>query len=379
MILAYRMGAHTGDYTMSHVWPHDEELRLTGAGSDAIRPFKCLLLMPFESSFDEVARIVRDTVSATIEQLSEAFNQHLPQIDRIDWVTSSAAIQQEIWQKIWEADLVFCDITGFNPNVMFEFGVCAAWKNMRNVVLIRDASVQQSHVFNIQPIRYTAYQLQTDEGRSKFQREVSQLTDHAIISFPDSEGTAPEIISSLQLDFSGNRDDARIYTPPFAHRRMIDGALEFGSRTHFPHSWASIGKRKFKNFSLEFVAQFRNQMDQLAYIGVGLRSQNFYVQYAHFLYLTTEGRIIIANPTEDSKNFYYSETTLRPAMKIDLEGDHYFRVLFNDSILECQVDDYVAPPVNVVTMPKVFGEGLVRFQSHRSWMRIKRIEVRDLQ
>ena len=35
MILAYRMGAHTGDYTMSHVWPHDEELRLTGAGSDA--------------------------------------------------------------------------------------------------------------------------------------------------------------------------------------------------------------------------------------------------------------------------------------------------------------------------------------------------------
>lgn len=363
---------------MSQVWPHDEELRLAGAASDAIRPFRCLLLMPFDRSFDRVADILKSVVSATVEHLSFAFDLHLPLVERIDSVISSAAIQQEIWQKIWEADLVFCDITGFNPNVMFEFGVCAAWKNMRNVVLIRDATTQQGQVFNIQPIRYTSYQLETDDSLRKFQNQVSQLTQNAIISFPDSEGTAPEITMPLHLSFSDNRDDTRIYTPPFAHRRVIDGALEFGSRTHFSHSWASVGKRKFRNFSLEFVAQFRNRVDQQGYIGVGVRSQHYYAQYAHILYLDWEGKVGIANPNEDSERQYYSGKFIRSATTIDLEADHYFRVLFNDSVLECQVDDYVAPPMKVASMEKVFGEGLIRFQSHMCWMRIKRIEIRDL-
>jgi hypothetical protein len=333
--------------------------------------------MPFESSFDRVANILKHVVSATLEQLSFTFNQHLPQIERVDWVTSSAAIQQEIWQKIWEADLVFCDITGFNPNVMFELGVCAAWKNMRNVVLIRDAATQQSQVFNIQPIRYTAYQLGTDEGLAKFQQQVSLLTQNAIISFPDSEGTVPEITTPLHLSFSENRDDARIYTPPFAHRRVIDSALEFGSRTHFSYSWASVGKRKFKNFCLEFVAQFKNRVDQHGYIGVGLRSQHYYAQYAHILYLDWKGQIVIANPNEDAAKNFYSDRVLRPETAIDLQTDHHFRVLFNESVIEVQVDDFVAPSIKVASMEKVFGEGLIRFQSHMCWMAIKELTVRD--
>lgn len=43
-------------------------------------------------------------------------------VDRLDWVTSSGAIQQQIWQKIIEADLVICDLTDYNPNVMVEGG-----------------------------------------------------------------------------------------------------------------------------------------------------------------------------------------------------------------------------------------------------------------
>jgi len=44
-------------------------------------------------------------------------------------------IQQEIWREIEEADLIFCDITGYNPNVMFEAGACAAWKEMNRSFL----------------------------------------------------------------------------------------------------------------------------------------------------------------------------------------------------------------------------------------------------
>ncbi len=57
-------------------------------------------------------------------------NYSLPNIkvDRLDWLTSTGIIHSEIWQKIIEADLIFVDITGYNPNVMFELGVVSAWK-----------------------------------------------------------------------------------------------------------------------------------------------------------------------------------------------------------------------------------------------------------
>jgi len=77
--------------------------------------------MPFEDRFDDIASLIHDTAIEVFEQYKDFFA--LPQIDRLDWVTSAGAIQQQIWQKIVEADLVFCDITGYNPNVMLESGV----------------------------------------------------------------------------------------------------------------------------------------------------------------------------------------------------------------------------------------------------------------
>ena len=46
---------------MSEVWPLDAKLRLARSTSHGIRPFKCLLLMPFESRFNEVAKVIEKT------------------------------------------------------------------------------------------------------------------------------------------------------------------------------------------------------------------------------------------------------------------------------------------------------------------------------
>ena len=360
---------------MSEIWPLDVKNKLSGAATDAIRPFKCLLLMPFEGRFNQVAEVIRSTVSKMVDTFPINFGMDKLDIKRIDWVTSSGIIQQEIWQEIAEADLIFCDITGYNPNVMFESGVCAAWKELKQVVFIKDHFFKQQSAFDIAPIRYTEYELTTN-GIKEFQDKVAKLTLDVLIGFPDRHGSSPSIILPLEIDFKDNQDDLRIYTAPFAHRRIINGMMEFGSIASFSHSWASIGKEKLLNFELEFLAQFRNPNPDAGYIGVGLRSQHYYANFAHILYLTREGRIIITEPNEEPPLFY-KDRELRPFATIDIAGDHYFHIVFNETILSVQVDDY-SRLFQVSQMKKVFGPGLIRFQAHSTWMAIKKVKVTDL-
>ncbi len=56
---------------MTEVWPLHVRTRLAGTPTDAIRPFRCLLLMPFQEQFDDVAAIIHDTVSEVISQLAD--------------------------------------------------------------------------------------------------------------------------------------------------------------------------------------------------------------------------------------------------------------------------------------------------------------------
>jgi hypothetical protein len=321
-------------FVMTEVWPADVNRRLLGAATDALRPPRLLLLMPFEDRFDDIASLIHDTAVEMFEQYKDFFA--LPQIDRLDWVTSAGAIQQQIWQKIVEADLVFCDITGHNPNVMLESGVCAAWKDATQVVFIKDRAFNAEAPFDIKPMRYTEYEM-TYTGLKKFKPKLVALIQEAFIRFPD-RGTldAPDVPLPYAEDFSDNRDDPAIYTPPFAHRRLLDGCLEFGSLWMFSHSWATIGKKHLRDFSLQFTARFRNPIPEgSSYIGVGFRSQHYYANFAHVLYLNNDGRIVLTEPNENPPKFY-EDNILRPANAIDLDADHNFRIHFDQKLLRVE-------------------------------------------
>lgn len=357
---------------MSEIWPLDVKNRISGSVTEGIRPFKCLLLMPFETRFNQIAEVIKEIVENYVKSFHVKFGMELPVIKRIDWVTSTGIIQQEIWQEIAEADLIFCDITGYNPNVMFESGVCSAWKEIQQVVFIKDRFFKQQSAFDIAPIRYTEYEL-TSDGLRELEKKIIKITTDALIAFPDREGSSPKIVLPLELDFRDNADDLRIYTPPFAHRRVVNGYLEFGSREFFSHSWASVGKEKFLNFTLEFICRSVNPKPDASYIGVGMRSMHFYANFAHILYLNHNGRIIVTQPNEEPPNFY-KDLVLRPPMTANLEEDHHFQVTFNEKELSIQVDGFNRT-FQVGEMKKVFGPGLIRFQSYGCWMGIKKIKV----
>ena len=78
---------------MSEIWPLDVKNNLSGAGVDAVRPFKCLLLMPFEARFNQVAEVINKTVLEKIKNFGDILSEtELPKIERLDWITSSGVI-----------------------------------------------------------------------------------------------------------------------------------------------------------------------------------------------------------------------------------------------------------------------------------------------
>ncbi len=198
---------------MSEVWPLDVRLTQSQSASDRLRPFRCLLLMPFERRFDAVAEEIENCAKEVYASVPQILGQTVPKINRLDWVKSSGVIQNEIWSELIGADIIFCDITGYNPNVMFEGGVAAAWKQMHQVVFIRDRFFKQQSPFDIAPIRYTEYEL-TSEGLPGFREKIKKLILDAFISFPDSLINITAPCFPANIEFTDDHDDPRIYTPP---------------------------------------------------------------------------------------------------------------------------------------------------------------------
>src|SRR6266481_6363408 len=76
----------------------------------------CFVLMPFGSPYDGYYhKIIKPAADkAALDTL------------RSDEIYSTKAIIQDIWNKIWQARVIVADVTGKNPNVNYELGLCHA-------------------------------------------------------------------------------------------------------------------------------------------------------------------------------------------------------------------------------------------------------------
>ena len=57
-----------------------------------------------------------------------------------------------------------------------------------------------------------------------------------------------------------------------------------------------------------------------SYIGIGVRSQHYYANFAHMLYLNFDGRIVITEQNESPANFYEDNllrgpTSIKPSRR----------------------------------------------------------------
>jgi hypothetical protein len=358
----------------AHIWPHDVVEEAALSSGEPMRRFHCLLLTPFSSKrFEDLARAVEQVVRARAEALLPTVQLGGTLVERLDWVNAAGAIQHQIWERIAKADLIFCDVTGQNPNVMFESGVCAALKKIEQVVFLRDEFYRPDQPFDIAPFRFVTYSL-TSDGLPRFGERLVQFIDDAVVPFPDRPGDSPILSMPLEMDFSSNRDDRRLLTPPLAHRRVKGGRFEFGSLWMFPHSWATIGKHRFSTLRLSFSATFAQLHPEKdhGYIGVGVRSHHFYAGFGHIVYLNRTGEVMLAQPDESANG--YTDIQLRGRHPIEPSAEHRFEISLTGSDFSIRVDD-VARSFALNELPKLLGPGLIRFQSHLAWMGISQIRL----
>lgn len=115
------------------------------------------------------------------------------EVIRADKIASTHLIILNIIKNILDADLVICDISGKNPNVMYELGVRHSFN--LPTVLIKDH--QTSDIFDIQGMRYTRY----DENLrvDNIQRNIESLIDSIRETTTQSKDDVNSFVNLLNI------------------------------------------------------------------------------------------------------------------------------------------------------------------------------------
>lgn len=111
---------------------------------------RCFVIMPFSErgNYEEghFRNVYEDVIQPAVTRAGY-------ECSRCDDNRSSNLIQLEILQELLTADVVVCDLSSHNPNVMFELGLRQAFD--KPVVLIRDDKTDD--IFDIAGFRYVKY------------------------------------------------------------------------------------------------------------------------------------------------------------------------------------------------------------------------------
>ncbi|WP_454833793.1 hypothetical protein [Rahnella aceris] len=112
---------------------------------------------------------------------------------RADDVNSSHMIVVDILKKIVESDLAICDLSGRNPNVLYELGLRQAFN--KKTVLIKDNKTE--NIFDVQGFRHTQYDnsLRIDNVKSEIQKLALAITETY-----NANGDINSIVQLLEIE-----------------------------------------------------------------------------------------------------------------------------------------------------------------------------------
>jgi len=134
-----------------------------GPASYTVDPRLVFVLMPFT---DELTRIYNAIIKPSVE---------VPKFGlvcrRADDVKSNKAIIQDIWKSICEARLVIADLSGLNPNVMYELGM--AHTLGKETILIYQRAGDVKFPFDLAHIRRIEYDNNALGGKN-LERELKE-------------------------------------------------------------------------------------------------------------------------------------------------------------------------------------------------------------
>lgn len=160
------------------------------------------VLSPFEpkDEFDQILQLIKDIC----KELSEVLNIQI-HCERSDKIASPGIIHSEIWERIRNSDILIFDLTGQNGNVLIELGVAAAWREKKQVILIKEPFPGEPRLFNIAPARYIEYE-RTYTGYKNLKMQLKTAFARSLSALPFEETKEIDVELPVKIDFKKKGD-----------------------------------------------------------------------------------------------------------------------------------------------------------------------------
>jgi hypothetical protein len=295
------------------------------------------------------------------------------------YLLGPGSIHPDIWGHVRQADIVVADLTGFNPNVVYELGVAAAWRPIRSVVMLRDKSDKQKAAFDLIPARQRLYDSRDrgwiDQLTSWLARDIWEGLSQAPFSEePESSAKLP-----MDIDFSKGDDDPKLWSPGPGHRRLTANGLEFGSLYQFPYSWLSPAGQRLANVRVRARMRFSTMLDDSpCWIGIALRTQGYLANYQHLVWLAEDGRVMRTGPDKNPGS--KDEHEIARLANFDPNTDDFkpFDVEMNQTTWSIEVGNMKRVDVPIADLPHVYGSGRVLLRTYRCRALIDNISIEEV-
>jgi hypothetical protein len=295
-------------------------------------------------------------------------------------IVGSSAIHPDIWTHILQADIIVADITGYNPNVMYELGVAAAWRLNSSVIIVRDKCDGYTFAFDLQPARQILYESSSVEWISKLLELLTENMLTCLAPVPFQHEPDIEVPPSFEADLTDGRDTEYLWSPGPGHRRLIDGGLEFGSPYYFPYSWLSPPKLRPAKVEVQAEMKFTLRIGETpCWIGVALRSQGYLAGNGteYLAWLDKDGMVHRTGPALDARG--KDEHDVERLTHFDPASGSFipFRVSIDDQYWRISVQD-IKFSISVSDLPHVFPHGRIMFQSYWCRAAIRHVKIKTL-
>lgn len=159
-----------------------KEAKSKAAKSKKAKPPRCGLVMPIgeidgcsEQHWSDVKKILEDAIE------DAGFDPNL-----VSYADESGIIQERIITNLYDNPIVVCDVSGKNPNVMFELGMRLAFD--KPAVVVKDDRTDYS--FDTSPIEHLGYPRDLRHGTIvKFKKKLVKTIKHTDAAAKDDSYT----------------------------------------------------------------------------------------------------------------------------------------------------------------------------------------------
>jgi hypothetical protein len=341
----------------------------------------CFLACPFSPS--DKADDLLSFIQCICDEIGRDIGAYVECV-RSDKISTPGTVHTDIWKHLELADALIFDVTGENGNVLLELGVAAACRSQDNIVIIReqeDLSRSSKFLFDIAPSRHLLYSRKLF-GSMEFRGQLKEALVHALTPAPYKPYPEHKTSFPFEIDLAQQGDSADLLSPPMLHRRIVQDGLEFGSLYIFRHSWMTVGDSDHElvrvQASMRCSERAPSRAPSQVWIGVALRSQHFFANYSHLVYVRPDGCVVYTQPLSESD---YQDVTIRFLKGFRPSDFVDFSLIFGKNTFQIKVSaggDVVKKTINLKNRkaaPHVRHAGKIRFQTYRCRAVLRSLKV----